>query len=55
MLYLKMNFVQFFDLFFLGKTVSTEQFLNKLPKSVIKGGKIVDIRNSLHEHLTVSL
>lgn len=34
------------------KTLTTEQFLNKLPKSVIKGGKIVDIRNSLNEHLT---
>lgn len=35
-----------------GRTVSTEQFLNKLPKSVVKGGKIVDIRNSLNEHIT---
>ncbi|XP_052088934.1 UBX domain-containing protein 11-like isoform X3 [Mytilus californianus] len=35
-----------------GKTLTKDQFLNKLPQSVVKGGKIVDIRNTLNEHLS---
>ncbi|XP_041961708.1 UBX domain-containing protein 11 isoform X1 [Alosa sapidissima] len=34
-----------------GKAVSTEQFLRKLPKTVIKAGKVIDIRDSLRNHL----
>ena len=30
-----------------------EQFLNKIPKSVVKNGKVIDIRNSLQEKITV--
>lgn len=29
------------------------QFLQKLPKSVVKDGKVIDIRNSVGENLTV--
>ena len=29
------------------------QFLQKLPKSVIKDGKVIDIRNSVGENLKV--
>lgn len=35
-----------------GRILSKDQFLNKLPKSVVKGGKIVDIRGPLNEHLS---
>jgi len=31
--------------------VSTNQFLNKLPKNTIKNGKVFDIRNSIVKHL----
>nr|XP_014342678.1 PREDICTED: UBX domain-containing protein 11 isoform X1 [Latimeria chalumnae] len=34
-----------------GRKLSVEQFLNKLPKTVIKGGKIIDIRNSVKAEL----
>lgn len=40
---------------FPGKGLSTEQFLMKLPKMVIKGGKVIDIRDSLRNHLKVSI
>ncbi|XP_060063648.1 UBX domain-containing protein 11-like isoform X2 [Ylistrum balloti] len=34
-----------------GKKMSSEQFLNKLPKNVIKDGKVIDIRESVHDTL----
>ncbi|XP_067676082.1 UBX domain-containing protein 11-like [Haliotis asinina] len=34
-----------------GPQLSIEQFLNKLPSSVIKQGKVIDIRNSLGDHM----
>ncbi|KAL2084769.1 hypothetical protein ACEWY4_020287 [Coilia grayii] len=37
-----------------GKALSTEQFLRKLPKAVIKAGKVIDIRGSIREHLQES-
>uniref|UniRef100_F7AR48 UBX domain-containing protein 11 n=1 Tax=Ciona intestinalis TaxID=7719 RepID=F7AR48_CIOIN len=37
-----------------GLRMSVEQFLDKVPKSVIRGGKVVDIRSSLKESLTDS-
>ncbi|XP_031431751.1 UBX domain-containing protein 11 [Clupea harengus] len=39
------------DTYVPGKGLSTEQFLMKLPKMVIKGGKVIDIRDSLRNHL----
>uniref|UniRef100_H3BBI0 UBX domain-containing protein 11 n=1 Tax=Latimeria chalumnae TaxID=7897 RepID=H3BBI0_LATCH len=38
-----------------GRKLSVEQFLNKLPKTVIKGGKIIDIRNSVKAELQILL
>ncbi|ELU05533.1 hypothetical protein CAPTEDRAFT_208106, partial [Capitella teleta] len=35
-----------------GKKLSMDQFLNKIPANVIKGGRIVDIRSSLGATLT---
>ncbi|XP_062394485.1 UBX domain-containing protein 11 isoform X2 [Sardina pilchardus] len=37
-----------------GKAASTEQFLKRLPKTVIKAGKVIDIRDSLRNHLKSS-
>ncbi|XP_021354051.1 UBX domain-containing protein 11-like isoform X3 [Mizuhopecten yessoensis] len=34
-----------------GKKMSTEQFLSKLPKNVIKDGKVIDIRGSVNNTL----
>ncbi|XP_035765909.1 UBX domain-containing protein 11 [Neolamprologus brichardi] len=34
-----------------GKKLTTDQFLNKLPKSVVKAGRVIDIRNSLRAKL----
>uniref|UniRef100_A0A3Q4N7Z1 UBX domain-containing protein 11 n=1 Tax=Neolamprologus brichardi TaxID=32507 RepID=A0A3Q4N7Z1_NEOBR len=34
--------------------LTTDQFLNKLPKSVVKAGRVIDIRNSLRAKLQVS-
>ncbi|MBN3321411.1 UBX11 protein, partial [Atractosteus spatula] len=34
-----------------GPKLSVEQFLNKLPKAVIKEGKVIDIRGSIRENL----
>ncbi|XP_036414369.1 UBX domain-containing protein 11 isoform X2 [Colossoma macropomum] len=34
-----------------GRKLSMEQFLNKLPESVVKGGKVINIRSSLKAHL----
>lgn len=31
-----------------------EQFLNQLPKSVVKNGKIIDIRNTIGDQIHVS-
>lgn len=36
-----------------GKKLSTGQFLNKLPKVVVKAGRVVDIRDSLRTSLQV--
>ena len=33
--------------------MTIEQFLNKLPTSVIKNGKIIDVRNDLKELIKV--
>ena len=37
-----------------GKRVTVDQFLQKLPKSVIHDGKIIGIRSSLKDHLAGS-
>lgn len=44
------------DHFFLfaGRKLTTEQFLNKLPKLVVKDGRVIDIRDSLRATLQVS-
>ncbi|XP_030605101.1 UBX domain-containing protein 11 [Archocentrus centrarchus] len=34
-----------------GKKLTTEQFLNKLPKFLVKAGRVIDIRNSLRATL----
>ncbi|XP_063341900.1 UBX domain-containing protein 11 [Pelmatolapia mariae] len=34
-----------------GKKLTTDQFLNKLPKLVVKAGRVIDIRNSLRAKL----
>ncbi|XP_031607376.1 UBX domain-containing protein 11 [Oreochromis aureus] len=34
-----------------GKKMTTDQFLNKLPKLVVKAGRVIDIRNSLRAKL----
>lgn len=39
---------------FKGKKLTTDQFLNKLPKLVVKAGRVIDIRNSLRAKLQVS-
>lgn len=36
-----------------GAKMTVGQFLQKLPKSVIKDGKVIDIRNSVGENLMV--
>ncbi|XP_026861169.2 UBX domain-containing protein 11 isoform X2 [Electrophorus electricus] len=36
---------------FQGRKLSMEQFLKKLPKSVVKAGKVINIRSSLKTHL----
>lgn len=38
---------------YLGQKLTMEQFLNKIPKSVVKNGKVIDIRNSLQGTITV--
>ncbi|XP_069130862.1 UBX domain-containing protein 11-like isoform X3 [Argopecten irradians] len=35
----------------LGRKLSTEQFLSKLPKNVVKDGKVIDIRDSVNNTL----
>lgn len=44
-----------FPLFLLvsGKKVNTDQFLNRLPKMVVKGGRVLDIRDSVRDTLLV--
>ncbi|XP_063055305.1 UBX domain-containing protein 11 isoform X2 [Engraulis encrasicolus] len=37
-----------------GRAESTERFLTRLPKSVIKAGKVIDIRGSIRDHLQES-
>lgn len=36
-----------------GSKMTMEQFLNKIPKSVVKNGKVIDIRNSVQDTLQV--
>ena len=38
---------------FAGHQLTVQQFLDKLPKSVIKEGKIIDIRSSVGDTLQV--
>ena len=38
---------------FLGTTLSVDQFLQKLPASVIKDGKIIDVRSSISDIVQV--
>lgn len=37
-----------------GKKLTTHQFLNRLPKAVVKAGRVIDIRDSLRATLQVS-
>lgn len=39
----------------LGRKLSMEQFLRKLPESVVKAGKVISIRDSVKAHLQVSV
>lgn len=39
----------------LGKKLSMEQFLRKLPETVVKAGKVISIRDSVKAHLQVSI
>jgi hypothetical protein len=39
---------------FLGPKIPINQFLNRLPKTVIKNGQVIDIRENIEQHLTVS-
>ena len=39
--------------FYLGTILSVDQFLNKLPQSVIRDGKIIDIRGSISDAMKV--
>lgn len=32
-----------------------QQFLNRLPKTVIKHGQVIDVRENIEQHLTVSI
>ena len=32
-----------------------QQFLNRLPKAVIKHGQVIDVRDNIEQHLAVSL
>ena len=38
----------------LGPKVSVNQFLDRLPKSVVKNGQVIDIRQNLEQHIAVS-
>lgn len=38
----------------LKSTVTLEQFLNKLPNTIIKNGKVIDIKNDLKQQLDVN-
>ncbi len=40
---------------FIDKSLTSDQFLNKLPSSIVKNGKMVDIRNDLSNILKVNL
>ncbi|XDV40704.1 hypothetical protein PO909_009733 [Leuciscus waleckii] len=40
-----------FESIFLGKKLSMEQFLQKLPETVVKAGKVISIRDSVKAHL----
>ncbi|CAK8683487.1 unnamed protein product [Clavelina lepadiformis] len=35
--------------------ISVDQFLERLPKSVVRGGKVIDVRSSLKDALTIDL
>lgn len=37
-----------------GPTLPLNTFLSRLPQCVVKGGKIIDVRNSIHNVLQVS-
>lgn len=37
-----------------GRKMTTNQFLNKLPRVVVKAGRVIDIRDSLRAVLQVS-
>ena len=38
-----------------GPKLTMDQFLNKLPQNVVKGGKVIDVRADLSASLTVSI
>lgn len=40
--------------YFQGPKIPMNQFLNRLPKSVIKNGQVIDIRQNIEQQLTVS-
>ncbi len=40
--------------YFLGPKIPINQFLNRLPKTIIKNGQVIDIRQNLEQHLIVS-
>ncbi|CAF4397995.1 unnamed protein product [Adineta steineri] len=39
---------------FSGPKVPVNQFLNRLPKTVIKNGQVIDVRQDIEQHLVVS-
>ena len=44
-----------FAFLYVGHKKNLEQFLNQLPSSVIRDGKVIDIRNSLSETIKVNI
>ena len=40
-------------MFFTGPKLTVEQFVNKLPKCVIRNGQVIDIRKSVQEQIQV--
>ncbi len=42
------------NILFLGPKIPINQFLNRLPKTVIKNGQVIDIRQNVEQHLNVS-
>lgn len=53
--YIKKWILNWHSVWHLGKKLSMEQFLRKLPETVVKEGKVISIRDSIKTHLLVSV